>query len=458
MRARVGSWWFTVRDTLWPIPAAMTTTAVVLALLLIQLDERVLGDSGEHQWWLFSGGAAGARGVLSTIAATSMTIATTAFSITIVALQLGSSQFSPRILRGFTGDRGNQMVLGIFTATFAYSLVVLRAVRTESDDRRTFVPGTALTIALLLAFVMIGALIYFFHHATRNIQAPVIVERAARDTRTLIENEIGRRALMVRTLERSTGAVGEPQQIKAQSPGYIQNIELGALVQSAKDWGGVIRVARSEGSYVIPGATLATAWLTDQPNTESSEEIEQKPGEEQPSADERKARVEELRNQVRDTYFLGMERTLEHDVDLGFRQLSDIALKALSPGINDPTTALLCIDRLRELLVLAIDLRSGWFSIWDDEEQLRVLIEFDGFDVYLGIAFGQVRHYGAGDATVVMHLLEALHELDEHTTSLADHQQIREMAALTVEESELQSLPQYDRARIRNAASWAMTT
>ncbi len=456
MRARLGSWWFTVRDTLWPIPAAMTTAAVVLALLLIQLDEQVLVRDGVHRWWLFSGGAAGARGVLSTIAATSMTIATTAFSITIVALQLGSSQFSPRILRGFTGDRGNQMVLGIFTATFAYSLVVLRAVKTESDDRRTFVPGTAVTIALLLAFVMIGALIYFFHHATRNIQAPVIVERAARDTRALIESEIGRRETMMRTLERSATAVGEPQPIKAQSPGYIQNIELGALVQCAKDWGGVIRVARAEGSYVIPGATLAVAWLTDRPNPESAESDERKPVEEQPTADEQEASDTELRNRVRDTFFLGMERTLEHDVDLGFRQLSDIALKALSPGINDPTTALLCIDRLRELLVLAVELRSGMFGIWDDDEQLRVLIEFDGFDVYLGIAFDQIRHYGAGDATVVLHLLEALHELDEHTTSLADRQQLRELAALVVEESESQSLPQYDRTRINKAALWAM--
>jgi uncharacterized membrane protein len=346
--------------------------------------------------------------------------------------------------------------LGIFTATFAYSLVVLRVVRTETDDTRTFVPGTAVTFALLLAFVMIGALIYFFHHATRNIQAPVIIERAARDTRSLIENEVVRRGAMMRTLERSTGAVGEPCHVKARSPGYIQNIELDTLVQCARDWGGVIRVACLEGSYVIPGTTLALVWSTDRPDTESPENDKPQPVGAQPTPDEREASDKELRDRVRVAFFLGMERTLEHDVDLGFRQLSDIALKALSPGINDPTTSLLCIDRLRELLVLAIDLRSGIYGIWDDEEQLRVLLEFDGFDVYLGIAFDQIRHYGAGDATVVLHLLQALYKLDQHTTSLADRQQLREMAALAVEESELQSLPQYDRTRIMNAALWAM--
>ncbi len=132
---RLSSWWFSLQDTLWFIPAIMTTGAVILAIGAVQFDQHEVLGRHVRTWWLFGGGAEGARGVLSTIAGTMMTVATTAFSITIVALQLGSSQFSPRILRGFTGDRGNQLVLGAFIATFVYSLLVLRSVRSETADR-----------------------------------------------------------------------------------------------------------------------------------------------------------------------------------------------------------------------------------------------------------------------------------------------------------------------------------
>ncbi len=441
MGERLSSWWFSMRDTLWPIPAAMTTVAVVLALLLIQLDEHVLVSNGDHRWWLFSGGSAGARGVLSTIAGTSMTIATMAFSITIVALQLGSSQFSPRILRGFTGDRGNQVVLGIFVATFAYSLVVLRVVRTETDDQRTFVPGTAVTVALVFAFVMIGALIYFFHHATRGIQATVIIDRAVRDTRGLIERESDRReamafhAIMPERLE-------EPERITAHSAGSIQKIDLATLTRVACDSGGVIRVWFEEGDHVLPGETLASFWMT-----EAAEDA---------SREQRETEREQRAGAVRTAFFLGPERTLEHDVDLGFRQVSDIALKALSPGINDPTTAIACIDRLGELLALTMDLRTGTYALHDDAERLRVLIDFDGFEVYLGIAFDQIRHYGAGDATVMMHLLETLEALSRKTDEALSRRALIEMAERSVEEVRMQSLPHADLARISTAAAWAL--
>lgn len=450
MSERLSSWWFSMRDTLWPIPAAMTTAAVLLALLLIQLDEHVLVSNGEHRWWLFSGGSAGARGVLSTIAGTSMTIATMAFSITIVALQLGSSQFSPRILRGFTGDRGNQVVLGIFVATFAYSLVVLRVVRTETDDQRTFVPGTAVTVALVFAFVMIGALIYFFHHATRGIQAPVIIDRAVQDTRGLIEREIDRREAMTFHAIMPE-SVAEPERIAACSAGSIQKIDLGTLTRVACDSGGVIRVWFEEGDHVLSGETLASFWMT-----EESEEAPRARQDEQGSREQRETGREQRAEAVRSAFFLGPERTLEHDVDLGFRQVSDIALKALSPGINDPTTAIACIDRLGELLALTMDLRTGTYALHDDEERPRVLIDFDGFEVYLGIAFDQIRHYGAGDATVMLHLLETLNKLSRKTDEALSRRALIAMAERSVEEARMQSLPQADLARISTAAAWAM--
>ncbi len=452
MGERLASWWFTVRDTLWPIPAAMTTAAVLLALLLVQVDKRVLSESGEAPWWLFSGGAAGARGVLTTIAGTSMTIATTAFSITIVALQLGSSQFSPRILRGFTGDRGNQVVLGIFVATFAYALVVLRVVRTETDDQHTFVPGTAVTFALLLAFVMIGALIYFFHHATRSIQAPVIIDRAVQDTRGLIEAEIGRRETM--TLQSGlAGTSSATIWIESESAGYLQNIDLGLLVQSARDMGGMIQVLLEEGAHVLPGTALASVLSM---GSQADEDALAEPCNAHDETESRKAELEQRVETIRSAFLIGMERTLEHDVELGFRQVSDIALKALSPGINDPTTATICIDRLAELLDLALEMAPGIYGIRDEGDQVRVLADLDGFDVYLASAFDQIRHYGAGDVTVMLHLLGTLEKLSRKSGDSANRQLLMAMAERAVEETREQSLPQADRARILAAAMWAM--
>ncbi len=441
MRARVASWWFNVRDTLWPIPAAMTLVAILVALLLIQIDERYLVTTNAHRWWLFEGGSAGARGVLSVIAGTSMTIATMAFSITIVALQLGSSQFSPRILRGFTGDRGNQVVLGVFVATFAYSLVVLRVVRTETDDASRFVPGSAVTVALLLSLVDVGALIYFFHHATRSIQANVIIDRATQDTIGLIEGECVRRSSMtvVADLVELPDDLGET--VVASRPGYIQSIDLGSLVSQATAANGVIRVLHAEGEHLLKGAPLARMRGFDPPIVDEH--------------GEKSTDVGPI-DACRGAFIFGIERTLEHDVELGFRQISDIALKALSPGINDPTTAMIAIDRLEEALDLSFDLRPGTFGVHDSDGAIRVLIPFEGFPNYLSIAFDQIRHYGAGDVTVMLHLLEALERLAGRCQETCDRQALAAMALLVVDETRAQSLPEPDGARIAAAARWAM--
>jgi uncharacterized membrane protein len=438
MKARLATWWFDLRDTLWPIPAAMAAAAIALALLLVQVDQALLAQQGEHRWWMFSGGAAGARGVLAAIAATSMTVATMAFSITIVALQLGSNQYSPRILRSFTGDRGNQVVLGIFVATFVYALVVLRVIRANSDDTRTFVPGIAVTMGIVLAFVMIGALIYFFHHATHNIQAGVILDRATSDTRQLIEGEQDRRAGMTLMRLPLPDIAGADRRVEADSAGYLQNIDVPLLVRAATQWGGIVRVSRTEGQFLLAGATLATLWPSDPASSAENPDP-----------------ADSLLDTVRSAFIVGMERTLERDIKFGYRQISDIALKALA-DFNDPTTSTFCIDRLGELLRLSMDLRSGTYEIRDDDDVVRVHIDLEGFETYLGIAFDQIRHHGAADMTVMLHLLEMLHTLAERTEDPAIRQHIERMAQLTVEEIGFQSLPEADQLRMLAAAVWAV--
>ncbi|MBA3276797.1 MAG: DUF2254 domain-containing protein, partial [Chloroflexia bacterium] len=389
MRQRFRSWWFDLQYTLWFVPSLMTLAAVVLAFVMIRLDREVLADADIHRRWLFEGGAEGARGVLSTIAGTMITVATTAFSITIVALQLGSSQFSPRILRGFTRDRGNQLVLGIFIATFAYAVLVLRSIRSESSDSEVFVPSAAVSLAILLAFAAIGSLIFFFHHATRAIQASVVIERAVQDTFKLIDARLTRDAEEDGTVAASASAGGDTIAIVAGDSGYLISIDLDTLLDIAESHGLVLTVFPQVGDHLLSITSLAAIPA---------------PGVESLSPDDRGV----LEKEVRKAFRIDMERTVEHDLLLGFRQLSDIAVKALSPGINDPTTASLCIDRIGEALTRVRGLRADTRFRAAPGGTGGVCYTVIGLDDILNECIPQIRHFGAGDVLVGERLLTVL--------------------------------------------------
>ena len=329
MRSRVSSWWYDLQDSLWFIPSILTATAFALALLTLRLDEYVFPDLQGTQEWLFGAGPAGARSVLSAIAGSVMTVTGTVFSITIVALQLASSQLTPRVLRSFTGDRGIQLVLGVFIATFVYALVVLRRVRESvTDGQEPFVPSISVTVAIVLALVSIGCLIYFVHHVARSIQAAIVIDRAATSTLDLIGELYP--AGVGRPIHPPPPEPWHPQMagafVRARRGGYLQAVAEGPLFDLAEEHRLTLRLERRVGEFVLPGSALVSVW---------------------PPA----ALTPELEDRIHEGLVLGPERTLQSDVELGIRQISDIALKALSPGINDPTTATICVDRLAEALV-----------------------------------------------------------------------------------------------------------
>ncbi len=435
---RLSSWWYALQDTLWFIPALMTGAATILSIIMLQLDRTVLPAHRLHTWWLFEGGAEGARGVLSAIAGTMMTVATTAFSITIVAVQLGSSQFSPRILRGFTGDRGNQFVLGVFIATFAYSLLVLRSVRSATSDGQIFVPSASVSLAIVLALVSIGSLIYFFHHATRGIQASVIIERAANDTFSLIKQALDAGA-------EQTGAPGlwpdgqSVVEVRADTSGYVIGLNTDALYRLAEKFGGALIVHVPIGDHLFTGTRIASMFATCNTDAETTA-----------GSDDR----DEIEQRVRGAFTIHMERTLEQDIRLGFRQLADIAVKALSPGINDPTTATICIDRLGEALVRSREIPDGFQSRANDDGHFRLIWPQAGFEAFLETSVRQIRHFGAGDTTVIEHLLHVLaavaHDARSDTRTL-----IAREARIALDEALLRTELPTDQARLRAAGAWA---
>ena len=386
MLSRLWIPWVKVRDSLWFIPGVMTVGAGVLAFLAVEAERAGIELQPLQRFLIFGGGADGARGVLSAIAGSLITVTGVVFSVTIVALQLASSQFTPRVLRDFMADRGNQTVLGVFIATFTYTLLVLRTVRSD-ENGPAFVPRLGVTVAVVLVLVSIGFLIYFINHAARSIQVSNILERVARRTLTdvdrLFPEPIGR-ADEARTPDprrpETPSAV-----IRAATSGYLQAVDTDALFDHGEKERIVIAMEPQIGEFVLMGEPIAQVW----PST---------------AVDEETVKL------VRGAFVLGSERTPDQDFEFGIIEISDIAVKALSPGINDPTTAFRCIDRLSEV-VLALGLRNPPRARRTEDGRVHYIARHARFERSVGLAFDQVRHFGASNPAVAKKLLGNLSQL-----------------------------------------------
>ncbi|HEV2528153.1 MAG TPA: DUF2254 domain-containing protein [Thermomicrobiales bacterium] len=429
MRARSTSWWLVLRESLWFVSTLCTLVAALLAILAVQLDHRFRFDQRDDvPWWMLGGGPEGTRSVLSAIASTTITVTGVVFSIMVVAIQLASSQFSPLVLRSFRADRGNQLVLGFFIASFTYSLLVLRAVLSPLDDQPGFIPVIATTGAIVMAMISVALLIYFIHHAARSMQASSIIERASNDTLALIErlypDDIGEPLREPpRLMPESPAAV-----VRATQSGYFQAIDGDTLFDLSEEHTLTVRVEHLPGAFILRGSVLASVW----PAAKVDARIEDK---------------------VQTAFVIGSERTLQSDVELGIRQVAAIAVKALSPGINDPTTAALCIDRLSEALV-AIGQRERPSPVRvGGDGDIRVVLDAPSFAQLLDTAFTQIRLYGARDATISAHLVGTLGQIAEMVPARC-HEALANHARHVVENCRAELSVRDDVQRIERAAAW----
>lgn len=390
--ARLKAFWLDMVDSLWFVPAVLTAIGAAAALLLVNFDDVLIGElDPATRWWAFGGTAEGAAGVLSAIASSIITVTGVVFSVTIVALQLASSQFTPRVLRQFTADRANQIVLGVFIGTFTYTLLVQRTLRT-ADGGEEFVPNVAVTGAVVLALVSIGFLIFFINHAARSIQASVIIDSVTADTMQAVRQvfperlEDGEDPPLILADEYTSGRPEAPLVITCHKAGYIQEVDRAAMKRIAHRNHLFIRMDAEIGKYVLPGAEVMCVW----PGSDVDAEIE---------------------NELRGALLLGMERTPHQDLELGVIELMDIAVKAMSPSVNDPTTALNAIDRLGEILLELSWRRRGDLVEMSDSGRPLLITRRPLLHDTLGVAFDQVRHYAAGNPTVAIALTRLLGRL-----------------------------------------------
>ncbi len=414
MRSTRSFSWYDLRDSLWYRPAIMTAVAIALSFLTIWLDHVLFRDQrvdAWYTWWLFEGGAEGARGVLTAIAGTMMTVATTAFSFTLVALQLSSSQYSPRVVRHFTGDPVNQVVIGAFVGTFVYTLLVLRVVRSESADMETFVPAISVSVALLLALACIGSLIFFFHHATRTIQGSVIIDRTTSHARDVIA---GLRSRYSEGDWRFPDApVTRPPGLKpvgvvrSRDAGYVQDVMHDRLIALAETHDLLVEARSRAGDFLMAGDEQFIIWGYGEPL----------------DIDPARTREEDTNGDLLEQFDgmmeLGLERTLEWDAALGLQQIADIAVRALSPGINDPTTATICIDRSGELLVELEPISCAEAAWLDERGVLRLIQPRRKWEDLVQTALNPIRHYGAADPGVAVHVLQTLGRVAQRVPPLS---------------------------------------
>ncbi len=391
-----------LRTRLWPLPAMGILAAVITAVVLTKLDAAVDDElPGNVSDLIFGGDAEAARSLLAAIAGSLITVTSLTFSLTVVTLQLASSQFSPRLLRTFTRDRFVQTTLAVFLATFVFALTVLRTVRTEHSDQAEVVPQMSVTFAFLLAVASVLALVLFLAHLVRQIRVETMLEQVHDDARATVRRELPERR-QVGAGDRMPETPETSRLVLARGSGFLNSVDTELLLRLACDHDVVIVVERVLGSFVVAGTPVASVWRSSGLSTWADDDFE-------PVAEKGAAAME-----------LGFERTSIHDVSYGLRQLADVATKALSPGINDPTTACHTIDKTAALLGELVARDLGPYVARDDVGVVRVAVRRSSFSDLLDLAVGQPRRYGAADLAVVASLFRLLRDL-AWTTDVASH-------------------------------------
>lgn len=382
-----------LRLSLWFVPGVLAICAAILAVVLIGVDQRLSGDPG----WLifaFGGTAAGARAVLSVIATSMLTFTGLVFTITMLVLQLASSQLSPRVMRTFLRDRGNQVVLGLFVGTFVYTLVVLHEVRAPTEADAGFVPSLSIWVAFALLFGSIGAFIWYIDHMAHAIRASTVIAAIWRETVAAIERLYPERiGSDVRPeVERAPHRLDPSRILESTETGILVGIDEDGLQATASHGDRVLELLPAVGDFVPEGAPLARLW-----------------GEWDEAA----------MDDVRGAVGLGGERTLEQDAAFGMRQLVDIALRALSPGINDPSTAVQALDRIHDLL-RRLAVRRFPTSARSVDGVVRLLLNRPSWHDHVRLGLEEIRLAGAQQVQVSrrLHIL-----LDDLITIAPAHRQ-----------------------------------
>jgi uncharacterized membrane protein len=434
----LGSHWRreVLRTNLWVVPSLEVVGAVALFACTLLLDRAAYQGRLTVPSWMISGSADAARQILTTIAAAVITVVGVVFSIILVTLTLASTQFGPRMLRNFIRDRGTQLTLGTFVATFVYAVLVLASI--GPGPHGDFVPHIGVTTTLGLLVADLGILIYFIHHTAVSIQLPQVIAGIARDLAGAIEAQCGGQHPRgggpepgPTTTEAVTLLESGGEAVLAPTSGYVQFIRLDSLVAFAADAGAVISLGYRPGHFIMQGHPVATVWP--------------------PGA---VAQVSEVLGR---SHITGPYRTLTQDVSFGIDQLVEIAIRALSPAVNDTFTALTCIDWLGDSLCKIMRYWHPARVHRDSQGYVRVIAAQPGYERLVQRAFEKIRQAGQGMPAVMIRQLEGLAKMMTETSDAAQRRLLLDQAEMIQRASERSVSEASDRADVRRRFEAVLT-
>lgn len=366
------------------LPAVAVVVALLLGVLMVELDRE--GTIADVLPIVFPGGPDGARELLSSVITAMITLTALVFSITVVVLQLTSSQYSPRVLRSFAEDRINQATLAVFVATFVYAMTVLRSVRGDNGEGEEFVPQAALTLTYLLVVVSVAMFVSYIQHTATSIRASRIVSRLGGEGRALVERRHPAGG-------RPTAPVPDTPvlaTLPATRPGVVVALDEDGLVALARRCGVLLELAAPVGDFVPEGATLFR--------------VREAPGSRRTAT----PGVDEVDGEVS----VATDRTLQQDTRFAFRQLVDIAERSLSPSLNDATTAIEALDECHDLLRRLAQRSLPPRVLTDDAGIVRLVVDHGGLDPFLAITVDEVVPWAAQHARVLERLRTMLEDLE----------------------------------------------
>lgn len=369
-----------IRSSFWFLPALLVVAASASAFILVEVDHGL--DQELRELWprQLATEADGARAMLSTIAGSMATVAGVVFSITVVALTLASSQYSSRVLRNFMRDRLTQLVLGVFLGVYIYCLLVLRTI---SGGDEAFVPSLAVLGSVVLAIVAVGFFIFFIHHISITIQASEIAISITHETIDAIDaifpDSVGPTEDFAFT---APLAPAKWHEIPSSALGYIQTIDEDGLVEIARGRETLLRMEAQIGEFVSTGKPLASVLINEPPD-------------------------DAMIRAVNERYAIGSYRTIGEDPAFGFRQLVDIAMKALSPSINDTTTAVICIEHISALLERCGRLQMGLCCHYLEGHKRLIKLR-PNYEQLVSLSFTQILENAAGNSEILVRVLVSL--------------------------------------------------
>lgn len=383
MRSRLFQLMSDLRASYWFVPSVMALLAIVLGAVMVWIDAGPGAGLLDGLGWYQKAKPAGAREVLSTIAGSMITVAGVVFSITIVTIAYAASQYGPRILTNFMSDRGNQVTLGTFIATFVYCLVVLRTIRGGEEGQ--FVPQLAVMVGLFLALCSIAVLIFFIHHVPRSIHINNVVAQIGKQLLSAVEQRFPAQLGDAFTKEGADGPpeYGETAEVESGADGYIEAVDDETLMDRASEQDLTIELHHGPGDYMLRGQALMSV---------------------------RSAHVidDATRRALRHSFSIGNSRTPAQDMYFLVDELVEIAARALSPGINDPYTAMTCLDWLAAATAELGRRHVPSAQRVDKHGTVRVIAHPESFAAFVDRGFGRMRQYLARDMNAAAHTFDSL--------------------------------------------------